>query len=403
MSRAIILMMDSLGIGGAPDADKFGDVGANTFGALARHRKQQNRYLNIPNLTRLGLTKAVELATGVYPEGVLSTDEIIGAYGACNELSYGKDTPSGHWEMAGAPVLFDFGLFSDPNDTFPKALTDKILKRAHLDGFLGNCHASGTLILEQLGEKHMQSGWPIFYTSCDSVFQIACHEETFGLERLYDLCKIVREELSTFNIGRVIARPFIGSSAHDFQRTGNRHDYSLNPPNTTVLEKLINERQGYVFAVGKIADIYANQGISKYIKATGFDALYDRTLNAMDEALIHAPCHSIIFTNFVDFDSSFGHRRDIEGYANALEAFDIRLPEIIAKMQEDDMLYLTADHGCDPSWKGTDHTRERVPILIYGQHVPPGSVGIRNTFADIGQTIAKQLQLTAMKYGSAII
>ncbi len=403
MSRAIILMMDSLGIGGAPDAAKFGDVGANTFGTLATHRMQQHRQLNIPNLSRLGLAKAVELATGVYPEGALKTDEIIGAYGACNELSYGKDTPSGHWEMAGAPVLFDFGFFTDPTNAFPKALTDKILKRANLEGFLGNCHASGTVILEKLGEAHMQSGWPIFYTSSDSVFQIACHEETFGLERLYDLCKIAREELSDYNIGRVIARPFIGTCARDFKRTGNRHDYSLNPPSITVLEKLINEQQGHVFAVGKIADIYANQGISKYIKATGFDELYDRTLEAMDEALTVVPQHSIIFTNFVDFDSSFGHRRDIEGYASALEAFDVRLPEILAKMQADDVLYLTADHGCDPSWQGTDHTRERVPVLMYGQHVPAGSVGIRNTFADIGQTIAKQLQLTPMDYGSAII
>ncbi|VFS46609.1 Phosphopentomutase [Budvicia aquatica] len=284
MSRAIILMLDSLGIGGAPDADKFGEAEANTFGTLARFREQQGRTLHIPNLVKLGLAKASELSVGQYPEGVEKTEEVVGAYGACSEISFGKDTPSGHWEMAGVPVLFDFGYFSDRTQSFPKSLTDKILARANLTGFLGNCHSSGTEILQALGEEHMKSGLPILYTSSDSVFQIACHEETFGLERLYELCKIAREELADYNIGRVIARPFIGNNAADFQRTGNRHDYSLNPPGTTVLEKLINEQQGQVLAVGKIADIYAHQGISKYIKATGFDELYDRTLSAMDEA-----------------------------------------------------------------------------------------------------------------------
>lgn len=399
MSRAIILMLDSLGIGGAPDADKFGEAEANTFGTLARFREQQGRTLHIPNLVKLGLAKASELSVGQYPEGVEKTEEVVGAYGACSEISFGKDTPSGHWEMAGVPVLFDFGYFSDRTQSFPKSLTDKILARANLTGFLGNCHSSGTEILQALGEEHMKSGLPIFYTSSDSVFQIACHEETFGLERLYELCKIAREELADYNIGRVIARPFIGNNAADFQRTGNRHDYSLNPPGTTVLEKLINEQQGQVLAVGKIADIYAHQGISKYIKATGFDELYDRTLSAMDEA----PEQSIIFTNFVDFDSSFGHRRDVGGYASALEAFDLRLPEIMAKMRPDDILYLTADHGCDPAWPGSDHTRERVPVVMYGQNVPAGSVGIRDTFADIGQTVAKQLGLSPMEYGKAIV
>lgn len=399
MSRAIILMLDSLGIGGAPDADKFGEAEANTFGTLARFREQQGRTLHIPNLVKLGLAKASELSVGQYPEGVEKTEEVVGAYGACSEISFGKDTPSGHWEMAGVPVLFDFGYFSDRTQSFPKSLTDKILARANLTGFLGNCHSSGTEILQALGEEHMKSGLPIFYTSSDSVFQIACHEETFGLERLYELCKIAREELADYNIGRVIARPFIGNNAADFQRTGNRHDYSLNPPGTTVLEKLINEQQGQVLAVGKIADIYAHQGISKYIKATGFDELYDRTLSAMDEA----PEQSIIFTNFVDFDSSFGHRRDVDGYASALEAFDLRLPEIMAKMRPGDILYLTADHGCDPAWPGSDHTRERVPVVMYGQNVPAGSVGIRDTFADIGQTVAKQLGLSPMEYGKAII
>lgn len=395
MARTIILMLDSLGIGGAPDAETFGDSGSNTFGALTKHRHKQGKTLNIPHLSSLGLGKAAELSTGEYPKGMPTINKALGAYGACNEISFGKDTSSGHWEMAGAPVLFDFGFFKETTNTFPKALTDRILARANLAGFLGNCHLSGTDIIAQFGEEHMRTGFPIFYSSADSVFQIACHEESFGLERLYELCHIAREELMDYNIGRVIARPFVGSNAKNFTRTGNRHDYSLNPPSTTVLEKLISEGQGKVFAVGKIADIYAHQGISEYIKATGFDELYDETLNAMQRA----PNNSMIFANFVDFDSEYGHRRDVEGYASALEYFDGRLPEVLSQLTTDDVLYITADHGCAPDYRGSDHTRERVPVLVYGARITPQSLGIRETYADIGQTIAHNHQLSPMAYG----
>ena len=294
--------------------------------------------------------------------------EVVGAYAWAHELSSGKDTPSGHWEIAGVPVLFDWGYFSDHENSFPQELLDKLVKRANLPGYLGNCHSSGTVILDQLGEEHMKTGKPIFYTSADSVFQIACHEETFGLDKLYELCEIAREELTEggYNIGRVIARPFIGDKAGNFQ--------------------------------GKIADIYANCGITKKVKATGLDALFDATIKEMKEA----GDETIVFTNFVDFDSSWGHRRDVAGYAAGLELFDRRLPELMELVGEDDILILTADHGCDPTWTGTDHTREHIPVLVYGPKVKPGSLGHRETFADIGQTIAKYFGTSDMEYGKAM-
>lgn len=404
MKRVFILMMDSFGIGAAGDAEQFGDVGADTFGHIAKECADGNAEvgrsgaLQLPNLTSWGLVNAAHESTGSVPAGMNANAEITGAYGHAAELSSGKDTPSGHWEMAGVPVLFEWGYFHDKQNSFPKELTDKILARAGIEGFLGNCHASGTAILEQLGEKHMQTGWPIFYTSADSVFQIACHEETFGLERLYELCKIAREELEPYTIGRVIARPFVGAGAADFARTGNRADYAIEPPAPTVLDKL-KDAGGQVVSVGKIADIYANCGITKKVKGTGLEALWDRTLEQVDEA----GDNTIVFTNFVDFDSSFGHRRDVNGYANALEYFDKRLPELMEKLGDDDVVIVTADHGCDPTWTGTDHTREYVPVLVYGKNVKPGSLGKRESFADIGQSIASYFGLEAMDYGKSFL
>ncbi|TKB49265.1 phosphopentomutase [Ferrimonas sediminicola] len=404
MKRVFILMMDSFGIGAAGDADKFGDAGSDTFGHIAKEcaegRAEVGRSgaLKLPNLTRFGLVKAAQESTGKVPAGMDADTEVTGAYGYASEISSGKDTPSGHWEMAGVPVLFEWGYFSDKQNSFPKELTDRILERAGLDGFLGNCHASGTAILEQLGEEHMRTGQPIFYTSADSVFQIACHEETFGLERLYELCKIARDELEPYTIGRVIARPFVGSGAADFARTGNRADYAIEPPAPTVLDKL-KAAGGEVVSVGKIADIYANCGITKKVKGTGLEALWDRTLEQVDEA----GDNTIVFTNFVDFDSSYGHRRDVNGYANALEYFDKRLPELLEKLGDGDVVLVTADHGCDPTWTGTDHTREYVPVLAYGKPVAPGSLGHRESFADIGQSIASYLGLEAMDYGKSFL
>ena len=401
--RAIILVLDSLGIGASADADKFGDVGSNTLGSIARAAASgaanvgRSGPLQLPNLSRLGLGHACELSSGYFPEG-MDPAAPVAAYGYARELSSGKDTPSGHWEIAGVPVLFDWGYFHDKQNSFPQALLDELVAKAGLPGYLGNCHASGTEILDRLGEEHMASGKPIFYTSADSVFQIACHEESFGLERLYELCRIAREALGPYNIGRVIARPFVGSGKGQFSRTGNRKDLAVEPPAPTVLQKLA-EAGGEVVSVGKIADIYAHVGITQKYKATGLDELWDTTLAALKTT----PGNSIIFTNFVDFDSSYGHRRDVAGYARALEQFDARLPELLAALGDDDIVILTADHGCDPTRPGSDHTREHIPVLCYGKQVTPGSLGERATFADIGQSVASWLGLPAMDYGTAFL
>ncbi|MEG1223292.1 MAG: phosphopentomutase, partial [Hafnia sp.] len=328
MKRTFIMVLDSFGIGASEDAERFGDVGSDTLGhiadACARGEADIGRKgpLTLPNLSRLGLGKAAEESTGRFPQGLDKNAEIIGAYGYASELSSGKDTPSGHWEIAGVPVLFDWGYFSDHENSFPQELLDILVKRGNLPGYLGNCHSSGTVILDQLGEEHMKTGKPIFYTSADSVFQIACHEETFGLDRLYELCEIAREELTKggYNIGRVIARPFVGDKPGEFKRTGNRHDLAVEPPAPTMLKKLVDEKGGEVVSIGKIADIYANVGITQKVKATGIDALFDATLVEMEKA----GDNTIVFTNFVDFDSSYGHRRDVAGYAAALELFDRR-------------------------------------------------------------------------------
>jgi len=404
MKRTIILMLDSLGIGASADADKFGDVGSNTFGHIAQWcaegKADEGREgpLYIPNLTKLGLAHACADSVGSFPAGLDESTEVIGAYGYAQEISSGKDTPSGHWEIAGVPVLFDWGYFSDTENSFPQELLEQLVEQADLPGYLGNCHSSGTEILEQLGAEHMASGKPIFYTSADSVFQIACHEETFGLERLLKLCELARELLEPYNIGRVIARPFVGADKSDFARTGNRRDYSVLPPAPTLLDRMA-EAGGEVVSVGKIADIYAQQGITKKVKATGLEALFDLTL----EQVKQAGDQTIVFTNFVDFDSSWGHRRDVAGYAKGLEYFDTRLPELLEILGEDDIVVLTADHGCDPTAPGTDHTREHIPVIFYGQNVPKGPLGLRETFADIGQSIAAYHDLPKLEYGKSFL
>ncbi|MBW8191111.1 phosphopentomutase [Neiella marina] len=401
MKRAIILVLDSFGIGATPDAAQFGDEGSDTFGHIAEQCANGSLGrgpIHLPNLAKIGLYHAHRESTGAFAAGVDQTIEATGSYGYAKELSSGKDTPSGHWEMAGVPVLFDWGYFHDKTNSFPQALIDAFVERAGVDAILGNCHSSGTVILDELGEAHIRTGQPIVYTSADSVFQIACHEQTFGLERLYELCEIARELLDDYNIGRVIARPFVGEKSGAFERTANRRDYSVLPPAPTLLDKL-SHAGGEVVSVGKIADIFAHQGIGKKIKASGIDGLFDATLGALEQASER----SLIFSNFVDFDSSFGHRRDVKGYADALEQFDQRLPELLAKLADDDLLILTADHGCDPTWAGTDHTREHVPVLVVGGAVPSGSLGQRETFADIGQTLAAYFDLAPMDYGSSFL
>lgn len=398
MARAIVLVIDGFGIGHAPDAADFGDVSANTFANLAsQFYQEKNRKISVPNLAKLGLVKAAqEAGKKVFPcqEEALAQ----GAYGYAAEISTGKDTPSGHWEMMGVPVLFDWGYFPKDGNAFPKALIEEINAATGINGILGDCHASGTDIINHLGEKHIETGLPICYTSADSVFQIAAHEEHFGLENLYRYCEKVRELLEDYNIGRVIARPFIGQSPEDFQRTGNRRDYSILPPAPTLLDKL-TQAGGHVISVGKIADIYAHQGISEKTKATGIDALVDATLSHMKSA----QDNSLIFTNLVNFDQDYGHRRDPIGFALALENFDERLAQVMAAMQDNDVLFLTADHGCDPTWQGNDHTREYVPIVAYHKQVRSVNIGERSTFADLGQTLAALFKLEEMPYGTSFL
>ncbi|KAF7764137.1 phosphopentomutase [Pseudoalteromonas citrea] len=398
MARAIILMADSLGVGAAPDAEKFGDVGSNTLAHLLQaYKTETGNALPLPNLTRLGLVDACE-AAGKEVCSVSQRQAPEAAWGYAKELSSGKDTPSGHWEMAGVPVLFEWGYFPNTTPCFPQDFIDELCKRANIPGILGNCYASGTTILEQLGEEHVNTGMPICYTSVDSVFQIAAHEQSFGLDKLYQVCDIARALLDEMNIGRVIARPFIGTSSADFIRTGNRRDYSVLPPAPTLLDKLAADG-GEVISIGKIADIYAHQGITQKHKAPGLMNLLDKTSEVMDEA----PDHSLIFTNLVDFDEKFGHRRKPVGYAEALKQFDDYLPTILGKLGVDDLLIITADHGCDPTAPGTDHTREYVPVLAYTPGMKNTPLGERQSFADIGQTLAQWFNLSALEYGEGFI
>jgi phosphopentomutase len=406
MARALICVLDSFGVGGARDAEVYKDLGSNTLGHIAEFCAAgaadkaglRSGPLRLPNMSSLGLMHVARLANGDWPAGMPVPERIFGLHGAANEVSRGKDTPSGHWEIAGTPVRFDWGYFPLEGDAFPPELVDAICREANLPGILGNCHASGTDIIARLGTEHMNSGKPICYTSTDSVFQIAAHEESFGLERLLQLCLIVRRLLDSLNIGRVIARPFTGHSPETFERTGNRRDFSVLPPEPTLLDRL-TEAGRTVHAVGKIGDIFAQQGVSRVIKANGNDALMNATLNTMDEA----KDGDLVFTNFVDFDMLYGHRRDVAGYAAALEAFDQRLPEIIRRMKPGDLLILTADHGCDPTWRGTDHTRERVPILCYGPGIPSRMIGLRDTYADIGETAAAHLGLAPGRHGRSFL
>jgi phosphopentomutase len=399
--RAFLLVLDSLGIGTAPDADRFGDAGADTLGHIAGWAAAEGRPLRVPALERLGLGAAAHLATGLLPAGFHRTDGFDGAYAAAAERSLGKDTPSGHWEMTGVPVEIDWGYFPATEPSFPTALTEALIARAGLPGILGNCHASGTEIIARLGDEHVASGKPIVYTSADSVFQIAAHETAFGLERLYETCRIARELVDAYAIGRVIARPFEGTSG-SWRRTANRKDLAVPPPRPTLLDHLASAGRP-VFSIGKIGDIFAHRGTGREIKADGNAALFDATL----EAVRTAPPGSLTFTNFVDFDSSYGHRRDVAGYADALEAFDVRVPELIAAMQPGDLAVITADHGCDPTWTGSDHTREYVPILLFGPRIDAGSplrdLGRRDSFADIGQTLAAHLRLMPLDEGRALI
>lgn len=391
--RAIIAVLDSFGIGSTPDSASFGDEGSNTFAHIV---EGMGRQIAIPNLLSLGLGRAAHAVDPRVPEW--TNGNATALYGGARELSKGKDTPSGHWEMMGLPVDVDWGYFPKTVPTFPSELTEAVIRDGKLPGILGDCHASGTEIIERLGVEHIRTGKPICYTSADSVYQIAAHESHFGLERLYELCQIVRRLVDPYRIGRVIARPFIGEEPGAFKRTGNRHDYATPPYRPTLLD--VNKARGKeVIGIGKIPDIFARSGITEEVKADGNAQIFDR----MIEHAKTAPDGAIIFANFVDFDTLWGHRRDVAGYAGGLEAFDKRIPELKAVLRPGDLVIFSADHGCDPTWTGTDHTREHIPILAFGPGIAPGPIGVRNSFADIGQSIAKHLGLSPLPAGTSFL
>ncbi len=398
--RALILVMDSVGIVCAPDAAQYGDQGADTIGHIAEacargeaDNGDREGPLRLPHLVGLGLGEASRLSSGRYPPGLEPRSARAGCFGCASEQSRGKDTPSGHWEIAGVPVTFDWGYFPKTVPCFPQELSDRLCVEADLPGILGNCHASGTEIIARLGAAHIKTGQPICYTSADSVFQIAAHEETFGLERLLAVCEVARRLVDPLNIGRVIARPFAGTSPQDFRRTANRRDFSVPPPEDTILDIATADGRD-VISIGKIDDIFAHRGTGHNKKGANNDALFDRTVEGLEELRDGG----LLFANFVDFDSIHGHRRDVAGYAAALEAFDARLPELLDQLAGDDLMIITADHGCDPTWTGTDHTREQVPILVAGAKYR-APIGKRTGFADIGAAVAQHLELPAPSHG----
>jgi phosphopentomutase len=406
MPRTLLIVLDSVGIGGAPDAADYGDSGSDTVGHIAEAcaRGEGDRDgvrrgpLHLPNLAALGLGLACEASAGRVPPGLQPVAELAGVWGVGTETSRGKDTPSGHWEIAGVPVEFDWGYFPDTRPAFPASFTEELIRRAKLPGILGNCHASGVTIIDELGAEHVRTGKPICYTSVDSVFQIAAHEEAFGLERLYETCRIARDLCDPLRIGRVIARPFVGSVDDGFRRTSNRKDFAVEPPADTILD-ILSKAGRSVVSVGKIGDIFAHRGTGTELKTAGNEA----GLSAALSAFADLPDGGLVFVNLVDFDTEFGHRRDVPGYAAALEAFDARVPEIQAALRPGDIAIVTADHGNDPTFRGTDHTREQVPILCFGPGIASRALGIRPTLADIGASIAAHLGIPDPGHGQSFL
>jgi phosphopentomutase len=406
MARAILLVMDSVGIGGAKDAADFGDVGANTLGHIAAacasgsadRAGLRSGPLIIPVMNQLGIGRAAEASAGTHPAGIERIEKPEAIWAHASEVSKGKDTQSGHWELAGLPVPFQWGYFPDTSPAFPADLIDALVTEAKLPGILGNKHASGTEIIEELGEEHIRTGKPICYTSQDSVFQIGAHEQHFGLERLYEVCGIGRRLCDRLRIGRVIARPFVGEKRGEFQRTGHRKDFAVPPPGETLLDLAVSMSRD-VWAIGKISDIFAGRNATKVLKAPENESQFDRTL----EAMIAAKDGDLVFTNFIDFDQLYGHRRDVAGYAACLERFDRRLPELIGGLKLGDLVVLTADHGNDPTFTGTDHTRENVPVMAFGPKIEGRNAGHLRTYADVAQTIAGHLALPPMRYGASFM
>ena len=393
--RALLIVLDSAGCGGAEDADAYGDAGADTLGHIAQacatgagdRTGLRAGPLSLPFMAGLGLGAAMQASTG-RRAALAGEGPPQGRWGYGVETSRGKDTPSGHWEIAGTPADFDWGYFPDTQPAFPPALVAALVAEGGLPGILADRHASGTQVIDDFGAEHLRTGKPICYTSVDSVLQIAAHEEAFGRERLYRLCEIGRRLCDPLRIGRVIARPFTGTPETGFVRTPYRRDFAMPPPAGTILDRATAAGRTVV-TVGKIGDIFAHRATGREVKAAGNMALFDAMLDAVDTL----PDGGLLFANFVDFDSEFGHRRDVPGYAAALEAFDARLPGLAARLHPGDLVVLTADHGNDPTWRGTDHTREHVPILAFGPGIGAGPLGRRETLADIGESVAVHLGL----------
>ncbi|WP_149142641.1 phosphopentomutase [Gemmobacter caeruleus] len=403
MSRAFLIVLDSVGIGGAPDAGDFQsggvpDTGANTVAHIARDcaaglaGQGRSGPLHLPVLDGLGLGAALRLASGDAAPGLAATPQ--GLWGAATEVSRGKDTPSGHWELAGVPVPWDWAYFPDTVPAFPADVVAEVCRLAGTAGILGNCHDSGTAIIDRLGAEHLTTGWPICYTSADSVFQIAAHEESFGLDRLVALCRDLAPMLHAMKIGRVIARPFTGAPGA-FARTANRRDFAIAPPAPTLLD-WVQGAGRVTHAIGKIGDIFSHRGISKLHKGKDDAALFEH----LDRLAVEAEPGSLTFANFVEFDSLYGHRRDVSGYARALEWFDARAGGFLARLGPGDMAIFTADHGNDPTWFGTEHTRERVPVLVAGRG--KGPIGLC-AFADVAASVADHLDIPAQGPGRSFL
>jgi phosphopentomutase len=399
MPRAFLVVLDSVGCGGAPDAADFGDEGANTLAHIAQACAAgqadvgRSGPLTLPVLDGLGLGAAIRLASGAQTPGLQAVP--TGRWGAATETSLGKDTPSGHWELAGVPVPWDWTYFPRTTPAFPDALVRQVCALAGTDGILGNCHAAGIPIVEELGPEHLRSGWPICYTSADSVFQIAAHEDGFGLERLYALCAALAPVLHKMRVGRVIARPFVGDAQRGFSRTGNRRDFAIAPPAPTLCD-WVQAAGGHVHAVGKISDIFSGKGINTAHKGADDITLFEHFLRLIGDA----EDNSLTFCNFVEFDSLYGHPRDVAGYARALERFDKVAGLALAQLRPGDIMVITADHGNDPTAPGTDHTRERVPVLVAGTGA--GEIG-HCAFSDVAASIAAHLSIAAQGPGRSFL